>query len=807
MSRISVCVIARDEEAMLPGMLASIEGLADQVVVVDTGSDDSTVAVAQAAGALVVEHVWNDNFAEARNRALQEATGDWVLVLDCDERLAQGSAALIREKIQEGNFDLGMLPLHNAVSMDATAEEILDGRQRQGEPVLLPRLFRRTDDLRWNGAIHESVSAWIASASRTVTTLQAPIFHFGYTPKLLATRNKDARNLRMLEAQAEKEPENLVILTHLAQTYLQASRPLESIRVLEKAWSQMAESQKKEGLRYAIVPLATLRAYVQLRTDEVAKAHETLETAMAWGASHPNLHVLRGVCFETDALKLMGESRLNQLKKAKEHFLAALSQSPEATASEKIPGATSWASTTRLATVHLMLGELSEAVEAFQSALEYKPDHLEAQLGLAEAVLFGGQPETALALLDPHMGAGHPDAWVIAACAADVLSDTDSMQHFTATALSDPSKSFVAPHRRIQMEALRCAASIYAGQPECGPGALGVIGSLMGKHPIDPSNVLVQRPNPEGIQSLVRNVIKSGQGALLDALFTRRAESLIPGIGDMVRAEVEAFGGSVDDDGQPEYLFIGGAGRSGTTLLRAMLHAHSNIHVGPERKLVRTICGLRREWSANEETLNAAGVSQEVLDNATRAFISTLMEATGNGAPRIGEKTPPNLLYMETLGRLYPEAKFIHVIRDGRAVSASLLKQNWMDMRTGKPVDYCTDLRKAAHYWSSMVQEIRSQAASVPGRYLEVRYEKLVTHPREVMMQILAFLEEPWDEAVLSHEKAAVVLPDTESSSDAVSKPVNANAVDRWKSELADEDVAAIEQQVGPTLKELGYAA
>ena len=183
------------------------------------------------------------------------------------------------------------------------------------------------------------------------------------------------------------------------------------------------------------------------------------------------------------------------------------------------------------------------------------------------------------------------------------------------------------------------------------------------------------------------------------------------------------------------------------------------------------------------------------------------MEATGNGAPRIGEKTPPNLLYMETLGRLYPEAKFIHVIRDGRAVSASLLKQNWMDMRTGKPVDYCTDLRKAAHYWSSMVQEIRSQAASVPGRYLEVRYEKLVTHPREVMMQILAFLEEPWDEAVLSHEKAAVVLPDTESSSDAVSKPVNANAVDRWKSELADEDVAAIEQQVGPTLKELGYAA
>ena len=589
MSRISVCVIARDEEAMLPGLLSSLGTVADQVVVVDTGSTDRTVEIAQAAGAVVVREPWQEDFSAARNRAVAAADGDWVLVLDCDERLAEGAVETIREKTRVGGFDLGMLPLHNAASMEATADEILSGRSRQGEPVLVPRLFRQSPDLQWTGAIHESVAQWLAATSRTVMTVEAPILHFGYAPELLASRGKDDRNLRMLQAQAQREPNNVAILTYLAQAYLQANRPQESIRVMEIAWERLQASRVEEGLRYAVVPLATLRAYGKLRISDVAGAHETLDTAEAWGASHPNLDVLKGVCFETDALKHMGEPRLAALNQAKSCFQKALSDATGPGASEKMPGATSWASRTRLATVHLMLGELSEASSNFQAALQEKPDHVEAQLGLAETVLFSGKPELALQLLEPHMADGRPDAWVVAACASDILAEIDSMQHFTATAIRFSQNGFVAPHRRIQMQALRCAASIYAGKPECGPGTLGVIGSLMGKHPIEPSKVLVRAPNAEGIRSLVRNVITAGQGDLLDALFTRRAESLIPGIGEMVRHEVEQIGGSVEDDGEPEFLFIGGAGRSGTTLMRAMLDSHANIDVGPERKIVRGV--------------------------------------------------------------------------------------------------------------------------------------------------------------------------------------------------------------------------
>ena len=88
MIRISLCLIARDEERFLPGCLASVSGVVDEIVLADTGSTDRTVEIARAAGATVVHHAWDEDFSAARNAALAAATGDWILLLDADERLA-----------------------------------------------------------------------------------------------------------------------------------------------------------------------------------------------------------------------------------------------------------------------------------------------------------------------------------------------------------------------------------------------------------------------------------------------------------------------------------------------------------------------------------------------------------------------------------------------------------------------------------------------------------------------------------------------------------------------------------------------
>ena len=109
---LSLSMIVRDEEARLGECLRSVQGFADEMVVVDTGSTDATVAIAEAAGARVEQIPWPGDFAPARNQALEFLNGDWVLVLDADEQLrpeaipalkAQGNAdaaELMRESVR-----------------------------------------------------------------------------------------------------------------------------------------------------------------------------------------------------------------------------------------------------------------------------------------------------------------------------------------------------------------------------------------------------------------------------------------------------------------------------------------------------------------------------------------------------------------------------------------------------------------------------------------------------------------------------------------------------------------------------------
>ncbi len=87
MPRLSLCMIVQNEAAFLPGCLASVTELVDEIVIADTGSTDNTVEIATKAGAKVIPIEWQDDFAAARNQALAQVTGDWVLVLDADETL------------------------------------------------------------------------------------------------------------------------------------------------------------------------------------------------------------------------------------------------------------------------------------------------------------------------------------------------------------------------------------------------------------------------------------------------------------------------------------------------------------------------------------------------------------------------------------------------------------------------------------------------------------------------------------------------------------------------------------------------
>ncbi|MFQ5418696.1 MAG: glycosyltransferase family 2 protein, partial [Myxococcota bacterium] len=197
MAKLTLCMIVRDEEAMLADCLASARRAVDRMVVVDTGSTDGTREMIRRFGAELVEHAWTDDFSAARNAGLARIDSGYVLMLDADERLTARGARVLRAVARRGKIDLGLLPLHDAASLDARPEQVLSGRARRGEPMLLPRLMRRTPDLRYEGIVHESVAAW-AIADRRTEVIQAPIVHYGAVPELRTARGKDERNRLLL---------------------------------------------------------------------------------------------------------------------------------------------------------------------------------------------------------------------------------------------------------------------------------------------------------------------------------------------------------------------------------------------------------------------------------------------------------------------------------------------------------------------------------------------------------------------------------------------------------------------------------
>ena len=185
---LSACLIVRDEQEELPRCLASIEGIADEVVVYDTGSTDRTLEIARSAGCRVVEGYWNDDFARARNDALAHCKGQWILWLDADESL---------HCEDPGEFRSSLLTEPASREAFVVLIENLNGTEA-GSTFTHPacRLFRRAFG-HWEGHLHELVRAREGTGELEREMSSAVrIFHRGYLQSHIAGRAKAERNLR-----------------------------------------------------------------------------------------------------------------------------------------------------------------------------------------------------------------------------------------------------------------------------------------------------------------------------------------------------------------------------------------------------------------------------------------------------------------------------------------------------------------------------------------------------------------------------------------------------------------------------------
>ncbi|WP_244560033.1 sulfotransferase family protein [Ensifer aridi] len=292
-------------------------------------------------------------------------------------------------------------------------------------------------------------------------------------------------------------------------------------------------------------------------------------------------------------------------------------------------------------------------------------------------------------------------------------------------------------------------------------------------------------------------------------------------------------------------ILLGGENRSGTTLLSVLLDSHPDLVVGPEIDFtepvnlgphILTVCDMidvrdARLVGATKDTIDPEwydgahfvvqcerfGLGRDDVRRLVRSLKAKrgtdlsaledrclLIDSIGEfrreqtGAARWGLKLQRKIQDIGTYAAIWPKADFIHIIRDGRDVAASHLK-------TVPEWGYRT-VTEAAHGWMEVVT--RPRQAEPYGHYLEVRYEDLVTCPRETIERMVDFLDLPWDEALMHHAEQKHALFDKpwgHPAAGAAAKPLFSGRNGRYLQDLTAAEIEEFERIAGKELAHLGY--
>lgn len=538
--RIALCMIVRDEASMLPGCLASVKGLVDQIVVVDTGSEDDTMVIAEAAGALVFQRPWDDDFSAPRNLGLEHVDADWVLVLDADERLAPGAGERLRIALAADDFDCGFLPLHNATRVDAALEDVVQGRDRLTDVAYLPRVMRRTDDLRYEGLIHESVATWLGRERRPKFLVGVDVVHLGGVPDVRQRRRKAERNIALLQRAVEQGPEVVDPYGYLAHEHFEAGDVESARSVAEQGWRLVERGVATTEL--GALRLATAHAWLQIQDRRADAALVTVARALSYSAGHPDLYFLRGCAQEAMGLAATSEvDRRTRFALAVDAYEQAGAQSERITLQNFIQGSSGWAAWVRIGTVKLLLDDPPGALEAFERARRGRPGHCEAQWGKAEALLASGMPVEAMRQLQSTLDQ-RPDGWVLAALGAEAAGMVEEMEGLLGRAqLCLANQRFFSPHRRERYDDAAALLTMYRGEPHPGRGPLGQVASLMHGSQLRRPGARVRPLDLPALRRVIEHLLRRDQRRWITPLLQPEASEILPGIDRMVQAIVDGF--------------------------------------------------------------------------------------------------------------------------------------------------------------------------------------------------------------------------------------------------------------------------
>lgn len=201
---LSVCIICKNEEFSIRQCLDSVVDIADEIIIVDTGSTDATLNIANQYTSNIYTYNWNNNFSDARNFSLSKATKDWILVIDCDEQLLP---------ITKNKLSILLSDTH----VNAYCINILLPIDECFEKIPMCRLFRNNNGYKYKNKLHEQIIHCINPS--TIKDCHMSILHLGYNSDVLIQKDKLNRNINILQEYTDDE-KDCFYYYHLGNMYL-----------------------------------------------------------------------------------------------------------------------------------------------------------------------------------------------------------------------------------------------------------------------------------------------------------------------------------------------------------------------------------------------------------------------------------------------------------------------------------------------------------------------------------------------------------------------------------------------------------
>jgi len=269
--KLSLCMIVKDEEEMLPRCLAAVVSAVDEIVIVDTGSTDRTVEIAHEFNAIVIEKEWTGSFSDARNASFEAATGDWIMYLDADEVLVADDVDRLRNLTGRTWREAFYL-----VETSYTGE-LGDGAAITNNAL---RVFRNRPQYRFTGRLHEQIAHNLpVYAAGRIEQSSVRIEHYGYLGAVRDAKEKSRRNLDLLKAQQAESPTDAFLHFNLGTEYSVIGDYTSALTEFEQAWS-LVKGQGQEDRDF--VPALLQRLVTALRhcgrpVEAIARADEALE--------------------------------------------------------------------------------------------------------------------------------------------------------------------------------------------------------------------------------------------------------------------------------------------------------------------------------------------------------------------------------------------------------------------------------------------------------------------------------------------------------------------------------------------------